>query len=70
MNNVATKPNHVNRERELENTLRAVLHAFRSCDNSPDKTHPWIPGAEAIRLVPRIIATLDLCCPGKNNTGI
>lgn len=70
MNTVATKPNPIDREAELEATLRSVLRAFRNCDRSPDKRHPWIPGSDAPRVVSRIIATLDLCFPGRNNTGI
>ena len=70
MNDPAQRPARINREQELEITLRAVLQCFRDCDSSNNKSHPWIPGSEAIRIVPRIIATLDLCYPGENNTGI
>ena len=44
----------------IERTLRAVLDTMVRCDNSHDKSHPWISGMEAGPLKERIEAALNM----------
>lgn len=62
LTNATPKPDVTNvmRARACEIALRSCFNAMLDNDNSPDKSHPWIPGADCKSLKSLVESALTL----------